>query len=108
MEGRMDPRVMSAILGGFILLAAGPRAEGSDKTMTVLVTAAEVQDVVKIDKATEKRLQAAMKAARDKRKDLEKALQAKHGKKREAWPPEAQDACDEAEEAEALANADYA
>jgi hypothetical protein len=103
----MDPRVMSAVLGGFILLA-GPRAEASDKTMTVLVTAAEVQDVVKIDKTTEKRLQAAIKEARQKRKDLETALKAQHGKKRETWPPEAQDAYDEAEEAEALANADYA
>ena len=56
--------------------------------MTVFVTAAAVPDVGKIDKATETRLLDAIKAARQKRKDLEKALKAQHGKKREAWPAE--------------------
>ena len=97
-----------AILSGFVLLSTGLSAQTADKSMTVMVLAADVVDVTKIDKETEKRLTTAIKDAEKKRKDLEKILKAQHGKKREDWPPDAQDAYYDVEEAEALANADYA
>jgi hypothetical protein len=104
----MKTCILSVILGGIVLVPAPAGAQASEKTMTVFVTAAEVTDIVKIDKATETRLLDAIKAARQKRKDLDKALKAQHGKKRDSWPPEIQDQMDDAEEAEALAEADWA
>lgn len=94
------------ILGLLTVIAAAPAAE--EKTLAVYVTAADVADVTKIDKATEKRLLDAIKQAETARKDLEKALKAQHGKKREAWPQEAEERYAEAEEASAVAQADYA
>ena len=70
-----------------------PAQAAADKTMTVFVTAAAVTDVGKIDKATETKLLDALKAARQKRKDLEKTLKAQHGNKREAWPAEIEIRC---------------
>jgi hypothetical protein len=93
---------------GMAMLWFGGAAAAAEKTMAVFVTAAEVTDVVKIDKETEKQLLAAIKATRGTRKELEKTLKAQHGKKQEAWPPEARDRFDEAEETVALAEADYA
>lgn len=104
----MKRGLAAAVLGGYVLLSAVAGAQTSDKAMTVFVTAAEVVDVVKIDKETQKRLDAAIKAAQKARKDLDKALKAQHGNKRESWPQEAQDRYYDAEEAEALAEADWA
>ena len=56
----------------------------------------------------ETRLLGAIKEAETKRKDLEKSLKAQHGKKRDAWPQDAQDAMFDADETVALAQADYA
>ena len=104
----MKIRTLPLIAGGLLLCLPADHAQAADKTMTVFVTAAATGDVTKIDKATETRLQDAIKAARQKRKDLEKALKAQHGKKREAWPADAEDQMYAAEEAEALADADWA
>ena len=92
-----------------VSLFPGPSASAqtADKAMTVYLTAAEVTDVTKIDKDTERRLQQAIRDAVQKRKDLEKALKARHGGKRETWPEEAQDRLLDAREDEALAHADY-
>lgn len=98
---------VAGFLAGFVLLSADVEAQSTDKAMTVFVTAAEVVDVRKVDKETEKRLRAAIKDAEKKRRDLEKTLKAQHGNKRESWPQEAQDAYYDAEEVEALANADW-
>jgi hypothetical protein len=103
----MSYRSLLPVAGTVILLFGGVDA-AAEKTMAVFVTAAEVTDVVKIDKETEKQLLAAMKTTREARKALEKALKAQHGKKQEAWPPEARDRFEAAEEAVALAEADYA
>ena len=104
----MNVRTLSVIVGGSLCFCFRGRARpGGRPTMTVFVTAAAVTDVEKIDKATETRLLDAIKAARQKRKDLEKALKAQHGKKREAWPAESRINYD-AEEVEALAEADWA
>lgn len=103
----MKGSMLSVILGGMMLVPAAVGGQTPEKSMTVFVTAAAVTDVVKIDKATEKKLSDAIKAAGQTRKDLEKALKAKHGKKREAWPPEIQDQMEDAEEAVALAVADW-
>ena len=103
----MRARLLSSILGTLLLpLTAAPAA--ADKTLAVLVTAAEVTDVKKVDKATEQRLFEAIRQAEKARKDLEKALKAQHGKKRDLWPPDAEERYVEAEEASALAQADYA
>ena len=104
----MKARMLSVLLGGAVLLPTVAAAQTTEKTMTVFVSAAAVTDVAKIDKATETRLLDAIKAARQKRKDLEKGLKAQHGKKRDAWPPDIQDQMYAAEEAEALAEADWA
>src|SRR6185503_19644362 len=90
----------TGFVAGLFLWSAGVDAQGTAKAMTVFVTAAEVVDVTKVDKETQKRLEAAIRAAEKKRKDLEKTLKAQHGNKRENWPQEAQDAFYDAEEAE--------
>ena len=53
------------------MLPAGVDAQKTDKAMTVFVTATEVVDVTKVDKETQKRLEAAIKDAEKKRKDLD-------------------------------------
>jgi hypothetical protein len=103
----MRAPVSVAVVIGLLAVAPHATAQTADKSMTVFVTAAEVTDVVKLDKATEKQLRADIDAARKARKELEKQLKAKHGNKRENWPPEAEEQYFDAEEAEALANADW-
>jgi len=106
MEGNVMRLVFLAI--GVLVSAGASHAQPGDKAMTVFVTAAPLADVKKVDKETETRLLAAIKDAETRRKDLERSLKAQHGKKREAWPQDAQDAMFDAEEAFALAQADYA
>lgn len=96
-----------ALLAALVVVTARIDAQKTDRAMTVFVTAAEVVDVTKVDKDTQKRLETAIRDAEKKRKDLEKSLKAQHGNKREAWPQDAQDALYDAEETEALANADW-
>ena len=101
-------RLLTAIC--FALVVAAPfdaSAQTAARAMTVFVTAAEVTDIAKIDKETEKRLRAAIQAANKARRDLEKQLKATHGNKRENWPSEAQNQYLDAEEAEAQAVADW-
>ena len=101
-------RLVSLVLGGVLVSAVVPHGQPGAKAMTVFVTAAPLADVTKVDKETETRLLAAIKDADSKRKDLEKSLKAQYGKKRDAWPPDAQDSLFDAEQAVALAQADYA
>lgn len=101
-------RLVSLVLVGMLVSAGVLHAQPGAKPMTVFVTAAPLADVTKVDKGTETRLLAAIKDAETKRKDLEKSLKAQHGKKRDAWPQDAQDSMFDAEEAVALAQADYA
>ena len=77
----------TGFVAGLFLWSAGVDAQGTAKAMTVFVTAEEVVDVTKVDKETQKRLEAAIRDAEKKRKDLEKTLKAQHGNKRENWPP---------------------
>jgi hypothetical protein len=100
-------RLISLVIGAVLVSAGVSHGQPGDKAMTVFVTAAPLADVTKVDKETETRLLAAIKDAQTKRKDLENSLKAKHGKKRDAWPQEAQDAMFDADEAVALAQADY-
>ena len=90
------------------LVAAHATAQTADKAMKVHVTAAQVEARKDVDKETRKQLEAAIDAAQAKRKDLEKELKAQYGKKREEWPQDKQDLYYDAEEAEALAEADLA
>ncbi len=99
---------VAGCLAGFVLGSAGVHAQNADKSMTVFVTAAQVTDVKNVDEETRKRFSAAIQAAKTTRKDLEKTLKAQHGNTRENWPPAAEDTYAAAEEAEALANADWA
>jgi hypothetical protein len=107
MEGNVM-RLVSLVLGGVLVLAGVSHGQPGAKAMTVFVTAAPLADATKVDKETETRLLAAIKDAETKRKDLEKSLKAQHGKKRDAWPQDAQDHMFDAEQAVALAQADYA
>jgi hypothetical protein len=104
----MTRAIAAAVCGICVALSASPTAQTSDKAMAVFLTAAQVTDVTKIDKDTQKRLEQAIRAADKKRKDLEKALKAQHGNKRDQWPEDAQDRYLDAEEEVALANADLA
>ena len=104
----MTRRPMFVALGGALLLVATARPHAAETSMAVFVTAAHVEDVTKLDKATEQALMLAVKNASTARKALEKSLKAQHGKKREEWPEAARDQLDEAEETEAIANADWA
>jgi hypothetical protein len=81
-------------------------AEGAG-SMTVFVKAATVQERKDVDEATKNALKAKKDAAKQAREALEKQLKEQHGKKRESWPPEKDDALYQLEEAEALAAADY-
>lgn len=92
---------------GLAAAALPAAAQTADKAMTVFVTAAEVIDVAKPDKATEKRLRDAITAAQQARKDLEKTLKAAHGNKKDDWPADVQDQYYTAEETQALAEADW-
>jgi hypothetical protein len=107
MEGNVM-RLVSLVLGAVLMSAGVSSGQPGAKAMTVFVTAAPVSDVTKVDKETETRLRAAIKDAENKRKDLEKSLTAHYGKKRDAWPQDAQDSMLDAEEAVGLAQADYA
>src|SRR4051794_33731768 len=102
MEGNVM-RLVSLVLGGVLLSAGVSLAQTGDKAMTVFVTAAPLADVKKVDKETETRLLSAIKDAETTRRDLEKSLKAQHGKKRDAWPQDVQDAMFDADEAVALA-----
>jgi hypothetical protein len=107
MEGNLM-RLISLVLSGVLVSAGVSHGQPGAKAMTVFVTAAPLAEVQKVDKATETRLLAAIKDAETKRKDLDNSLKAQHGKKRDAWPQDAQDAMFDADEAVALTQADYA
>jgi hypothetical protein len=101
-------RLLTATCVAFVISAPfDASAQTAKPAMTVFVTAAEVTDVAKIDKDTEKKLRAAIQAANKARRDLEKQLKATHGNKRENWPADAQNQYLDAEEAEAQAIADW-
>jgi hypothetical protein len=109
MKEQSIPRALAAAVCGIcVAVSASPDAQTSNKAMAVFLTAAQVTDVSKIDKDTQKRLEQAIRDADKKRKDLEKALKAQHGNKRDQWPQEAQDRYLDAEEEVALATADLA
>jgi hypothetical protein len=103
----MTRRLLSLVVGGTLLLIGVARPHAAEKSLAVFVTAAQVEDVTKLDKATEQNLQSAIKNAGNARRALEKELKAQHGKKREDWPAEAQGRLEEAEENEAIATADW-
>ena len=92
-----------------LCLAVPPAAQaGSPATpLKVYVTAAEVEARKDVDEATKNALKVKREQARETRKALEKQLKDQYGKKRESWPPEKDEELYQAEEAEALAEADY-
>ena len=75
--------------------------------MNVHLTGAQVEARKDVDEATKNALKAKRDEAREARKMLERQLKDENGKKRETWPAEKQEALYQAEEAEALAEADY-
>jgi hypothetical protein len=92
-----------------LCLAVTPAAEAAESQtpLKVYVTAAQVEARKDVDDATKKALKAKRDEAREARKALEKQLKGQFGKKREAWPPEKDEELYLAEEAEALAEADF-
>jgi hypothetical protein len=98
----------TAAVAAFCVAAApGAVTAAPEKPLRVFVTAAQVEARKDVDDATKKALKAKRDEAREARKKLEKQLKGELGKKREAWPPEQDDALYQLEEAEALAEADY-
>ena len=96
-----------AVCVGLALAGTALGAEEPAKTLTVFVTAAQVEARKDVDEATK----AALKATRDEKKEARKAkekeLKDQLGKKRDTWPPAKDDELYVLEEAEALARADY-
>lgn len=96
-------RIIPAVAG--LALAVGTaRAQAP---MKVFVTAAQVEERKEVDEATKNALKAKKDTAREARKAKENEIKAKHGKKKEQWPPDKQEEYFEVEEAAALAEADY-
>jgi hypothetical protein len=95
-------------IGGFVCLLAAPLlASDAPQTLQVFVTGAKVEARQDVDAATKDALKARRDAAKDARKALEKQLKEQYGKKRDTWPPDKDEELYVAEEAEALARADY-
>lgn len=90
-----------------VLLAAPVGAGDPPKTLKVFVAAAVVEARKEVDKETKEQLKAKAEAAKKARKDLEKEIKEQHGKDREKWPPEKEEALLTAEDAAAVAAADY-
>jgi hypothetical protein len=100
----------NALMMVALSLAVSPdvaRAAAAKGPLKVYVTAAQVEARKEVDDATKNALKAKRDQAREARKALEKQLKDQLGKKRESWPPERDDELYAAEEAEALAEADY-
>jgi hypothetical protein len=98
---------MKSMFPVLIGLALAATSAGAQTSMKVYVTAAQVAERKDVDAATREALKAKKEAAREVRKAREKELKAAHGKKKEQWPPEVQEAFFEVDEAAALAEADY-
>jgi hypothetical protein len=97
--------VRIALVAVVIALAGGRAA--ADTVLKVAVIAATPEPRKDVDSALRKELEAKMRATSKARKDLEKELKSQYGKKEETWPKDKQDAYFEAQETEALAEADY-
>jgi hypothetical protein len=90
-----------------VSLLGSVSVRAADTVLKVAVTAATPEARKDVDPALKKELEAKMEATSKARKELEKQLKSQYGKKDEAWPKDKQDAFFEAQEAEALAEADY-
>jgi len=98
---------MMNILSACAGLALAAASAGNQTPMRVYVTAAKVEERKEVDDATKNALKAKKDAAKEARKAKENELKAAYGKKKEEWPPEKQDEYFDADEAAALAEADY-
>lgn len=98
---------MKSIFPAFAGLAFVAASAGAQTSMKVYVTAAKVEERKDVDEATKNALKAKKDAAKEARKAKENEIKAVHGKKKEQWPPEKQEEYFEADEAAALAEADY-
>jgi hypothetical protein len=97
-------RTLAAIV---VTILAGQSVAAADTVLKVFVTAATPEPRKQVDAAMKKELESQVAAATKARKELEKELKGRYGKKEEAWPQEQQNALFDAREAEALATADY-
>ncbi len=101
-------RRLVPVLAMFVVsLMGGASSEAADTVLKVAVTAATPAPRNNLEKAETNALVDKMNAASKARKDLEKQLKSEYGKKEDAWPKDKQDAFFDAQEAEALAEADY-
>jgi hypothetical protein len=100
-------RVVPVLAAVAVSVMVGAPSRAADTVLKVAVTAATPEPRKDVDPALKKELEAKMEAASKARKDLEKQLKSQYGKKEEAWPKDQQDAFFDAQEAEALAEADY-
>ena len=98
---------MKRIFPAFAGLVFVASSAGAATPMKVYVTAAKVEERKEVDEATKNALKAKKDAAKEARKAKEDEIKAAYGKKKEQWPPEKQDEFFEADEAAALAEADY-
>ena len=82
-------------------------AAADQPAMSVFFAVAQVDERKEVDESTKNALKAKRDETREARKALEKQLKDQLGKKRESWPPEKDEELYRAEQAEALADADY-
>ena len=88
-----------------VSLFASPMPVGSQpaRTMTVFVTAGRLPDFGEITDAESQEYTGAIRAAQVARGDVEKALKAQHGSKRDRWPADALRQLQEADDRVTLA-----
>lgn len=99
-------KMFAFALGAGLLSSALTPGDASTGTLRVYVGAAKLQPR-EPDKATKQELKVKAEAASKARRDLEKEIKSQYGKKREAWPPDRQEAVLAAEEAASQAGAAY-
>jgi hypothetical protein len=102
-------RRSASLLTLVFVLTVTPVAAGqtAGNSMTVFVAAVDAAPPAKPTEADRQQASAAIKAAQTARKDLEKALKAQFGNKRDQWPAEARERYAEAEETEVRLNTDW-
>jgi hypothetical protein len=102
MQGAIVAAALASLIASPLAFAGQPA-----KIMTVFVTAGRLLDLGEVSKAEGQKYEAAIKAAQVARQDVDRALKAQHGSKRDRWPAEAVRQLQEADDKVSLATSDW-
>ena len=103
----MHAAIAGVVLALSVAVPGASSAQGRDKAMTVFVTLGQTADAGKVSEAERQQHSNTIKAAQTARKNLDTALKAQYGSKRDRWPEEAVLRLQEADEAAALATSNW-